>query len=337
MSGGFSLGFLTRVYQPRFDAKVYRDTLELFRVAEELGFDSGWVAQHHFASEQGRLPSPLVLLSAIAQRTRRIRLGTAIIVLPQEPPLRLAEDAAVLDLLADGRVELGLGAGFDPDTFSAFGLPPEQRHGRYEDHLQRLHDVLGNAALNDQELQLRPAARGLGQRLWEATSRVEQVAARGNGLIMAPNPHLPVEAGVELVQRYRQGWRSDHLTAPRVVRVQAVFPEGGDDTALRQDIQAYVRRQQAIGVLDASLGGDLGAVLERLGVLHGSSAQIVEGLRRGPQLGVHDQLVVQVQTTSTPLREAIRALEILRQHIAPALGWRPGVAINRPLVEPVQA
>lgn len=337
MSGGFSLGFLTRVYQPRFDAKVYRDTLELFRVAEELGFDSGWVAQHHFASEQGRLPSPLVLLSAIAQRTRRIRLGTAIIVLPQEPPLRLAEDAAVLDLLADGRVELGLGAGFDPDTFSAFELNPEQRHGRYEDHLQRVHDALGNAALNDQGLQLRPAARGLGQRLWEATSRVEQVAARGNGLIMAPNPHLPVEAGVELVQRYRQGWRSDHLTAPRVVRMQAVFPEGGDDTALRQDIQAYVRRQQTIGVLDASLGGDLGAVLERLGVLHGSSTQIVEGLRRGPQLGVHDQLVVQVQTTSTPLREAIRALEILRQHIAPALGWRPGVAINRPLEEPVQA
>ena len=90
MSGGFSLGFLNRVYHPQFDARVYRDTIELFQVAEELGFDTGWVAQHHFASEQGRLPSPLVLLAAVAQRTRRIGLGTGIIVLPQEQPLRLA-------------------------------------------------------------------------------------------------------------------------------------------------------------------------------------------------------------------------------------------------------
>ncbi|QXI30640.1 LLM class flavin-dependent oxidoreductase [Pseudomonas vanderleydeniana] len=326
MSGGFSLGFLSRVYRPIFDPQVYRDTLELFRVAGELGFDSGWVAQHHFASEQGRLPSPLVLLAAVAQRTRRIALGTGIIVLPQEDPLRLAEDAAVLDLLSGGRLELGLGAGFDPQTYDAFGLDHGERHRDYETRLQRLRSALGNAPLSDDGPRLLPRAEGLGRRLWEATSRVELVAARGNGLIMAPNPHLPPEAGVELVERYRQAWTGDNGTPARVARVQAVFP-GADAAApgstLHSDILAYVRRQQSIGVYRAGLDADFNQVLARLGVLHGEPEQIVEALAQGPRLGVNDHLVLQVQTANTSLREAIRALEIIRERIAPALGWQP--------------
>lgn len=337
MSAGFALGFLSRVYRPGFDRQVYRDTLELFQVAEELGFDNGWVAQHHFASEQGRLPAPLVLLAAVAQRTRRIGLGSGIIVLPQEQPLRLAEDAGVLDLLSNGRLELGLGAGFDPQTYGAFGRQHEQRHRDYEQHLRQLHAALNNAPLNAQGLRLRPGASGLGRRLWEATSRVELVAARGNGLIMAPNPHLPPEAGVELVERYRRAWTGDNGTPARVARVQGVFPgdsPASDDSALRRDIQDYVRRQQRIGVYNGPLDEDFASTLKRLGVLHGPAHAILDGLRQGPALGANDQLIVQVQTASTPLREAIRALEIIRERIAPALGWRPGTStVTRPVVE----
>ena len=321
MSTGFSLGFLSRVYSPNADPKVYRDTLTLFKAAEELGFDSGWVAQHHFASEHGRLPSPLVLLAAIAQHTRRISLGTGIIVLPQESPLRLAEDAAVLDLLSNGRLELGLGAGFDPETFLAFGREHEARHRDYEQHLQQLLNALGNALLTDSGSRLLPRANGLSHRLWEATSRVELVAERGHGLIMAPNPHLPSEAGVELVGRYRNAWTGDNGTPARIARVQALLP--APDDATRRDIQAYVQRQQNIGVLKGALDGDFDTTLKRLGVLHGPVEQIIEQLQQGPALTAHDQLILQVQTVSTPLREAIRALEIIREHIAPALGWQP--------------
>src|SRR5206468_4041257 len=77
--------------------RLYRDLVERFAAAEELGYESGWVAQHHFQPEHGRLPAPLVLLAAAADRTSRIRLGTAVTVLPLEDPLRLAEDVLVLD------------------------------------------------------------------------------------------------------------------------------------------------------------------------------------------------------------------------------------------------
>lgn len=321
MSAGFSLGFLSRVYSPSADPKVYRDTLELFKVAEALGFDSGWLAQHHFASENGRLPSPLVLLAAVAQQTRHISLGTGIIVLPQEAPLRLAEDAAVLDLLCNGRLELGLGAGFDPETFLAFGREHETRHRDYEQHLQQLLNAFGNAPLTDSGSRLLPHTSGLSQRVWEATSRVELVAERGHGLIMAPNPHLPAQAGVELVNRYRNAWTGDNGTPARVARVQALLP--APDDATRRDIQAYVQRQQSIGVLKGTLDADFDTALKRLGVLHGPVEQIIEQLQQGPPLTAHDQLILQVQTTSTPLREAIRTLEIIREHIAPALGWQP--------------
>ncbi|MGY2402331.1 LLM class flavin-dependent oxidoreductase [Pseudomonas sp. SDO5271_S396] len=321
MSAGFSLGFLSRVYSPGFAPQVYRDTQELFRVAEALGFDSGWVAQHHFASEQGRLPAPLVLLAAVAQRTQRIRLGTGIIVLPQEAPLRLAEDAAVLDLLSNGRLELGLGAGFDPETFLAFGRDPDARHRDYEQHLRQLINALGNAPLTDSGARLSPRASGLNHRLWEATSRVESVAERGHGLVMAPNPQLPAEAGVELVNSYRNAWTGDNGTPARVARVQALLPS--PDDATRRDIQTYVQRQQRIGILKAAQGDDFNATLQRLGVLHGSPQQIIGQLQQGPALTPHDHLILQVQTTSTPLREAIRTLEFIREHIAPALGWQP--------------
>ncbi|BBP83439.1 alkanal monooxygenase [Pseudomonas sp. Pc102] len=329
----FSLGFLNRVYSPLYDRQVYQNALELFRVAEALGFDSGWVAQHHLGCETGRLPSPLPLLAAAAQRTSRIRLGTGIVVLPHEPALRLAEDAATLDLLADGRLQLGLGAGFDPDSFSAFGQPIGERHELYDDRLQQLQNYLAGAVLNDQGQALNPPAAGLGARLWEATSRVEQVAERGNGLIVAPNPHQPSSGSVELIHRYRDAWLLGHGTRPRVALVRAIFPgvDASDpDSSLRQDISRYLQRQRSIGVYPGDDGLSFAEELNRLGVLYGDSEGIVRRLAQGARLQPDDHLVVQVQTSSTGLDEAIHHLERIASEIAPALGWQPHGTASAP-------
>src|SRR5262252_33589 len=125
------LGFLTHLHVGDDAADAYRIALELFEAADTLGYDSGWVAQHHFLNGGGRMPSSLAFLAAAAQRTRRIGLGTAIMILPLEDPLRLAEDAAVVDTLSGGRLQLGLGTGADPLTFAAFGESLDARRELY--------------------------------------------------------------------------------------------------------------------------------------------------------------------------------------------------------------
>src|SRR5579859_5554582 len=113
------LGVFTRLVDQAEPAEIYARGLSLFQTAEELGFDVGWVAQHH-AHKEGGLPAPLVFLSAAAARTTHLKLATGIITLPLEHPLRLAEDAAVLDILSGGRLELGFGTGGNAVVFAIF-------------------------------------------------------------------------------------------------------------------------------------------------------------------------------------------------------------------------
>src|SRR6266705_1328503 len=142
------LGFLTRLEVGKDAADSYRFALEMFAAAEELGFDTGWVAQHHFLNGAGRLPSTLTFLAAAAERTRRIQLGTAIVILPLEDPLRVAEDAAVVDTISGGRLQLGMGTGGDPLTFAAFGQDLESRREQYAQALQVLSHALAGERIN---------------------------------------------------------------------------------------------------------------------------------------------------------------------------------------------
>ncbi|MFT4246605.1 MAG: LLM class flavin-dependent oxidoreductase, partial [Pseudomonas sp.] len=117
--------------------------------------------------------------------------------------------------------------------------------------------------------------------------------------------------------------------APRVALVLAVFPQadaGDPASTLHIDIRRYVERQQRIGVYPAALAPDFGAELQRLGILHGSVEHIAAQLRQHPALAQADELIVQVQTSSTLQREAIARLRHVALELAPALGWRPGVA-----------
>lgn len=114
------------------ERKVIEEALEEAVVADELGYDSFWLAEHHF-SEYGILGNPLVFAAAIAQRTRRIRIGTAVMVIPFYNPLRLAEDAALVDILSNGRLMLGCGRGYQPKELSGFHVDPAESIGLYNE------------------------------------------------------------------------------------------------------------------------------------------------------------------------------------------------------------
>jgi natural product biosynthesis luciferase-like monooxygenase protein len=125
------LGMLHLFENPagKTEHEVIKEQMELMYEAETLGFDSVWPAEHHF-TEYGYCASPQVSLAAVAARTKRIRLGTGVVVLPFHNPVRVAEDFAFLDLMSDGRVDLGVGRGYQPGEYAGFGLADKQSESR---------------------------------------------------------------------------------------------------------------------------------------------------------------------------------------------------------------
>jgi alkanesulfonate monooxygenase SsuD/methylene tetrahydromethanopterin reductase-like flavin-dependent oxidoreductase (luciferase family) len=109
----------------------YRDTIEQAVHAESLGFESVWPVEQHFNPDLSIIPAPLLLLAAIAERTRTLRLGIAIILVPLSHPIRIAEEIATLDVLSNGRVEFGVGRGALPAHFSGFGVPITESRDRF--------------------------------------------------------------------------------------------------------------------------------------------------------------------------------------------------------------
>ena len=131
----FGLFSLFDFFQDRQnEVRYYQDTLDLILRSEQLGFDSVWLGEEHFYAF-GICPSPQLFLTALARQTTRLRLGTAISLLPFENPLRKAEDFAMLDILSDGRLDFGVGRGIIPKHFEGFGVPPQESQARYEEAL----------------------------------------------------------------------------------------------------------------------------------------------------------------------------------------------------------
>jgi probable F420-dependent oxidoreductase len=129
MTVRIGLGLFTGQVPPgsgRSFQQEYRDIVELARLAETLGFDSVWVSEHHGSSD-GYMPSLLTVLGALAAATDRVELGTGVILTPFHDPIRLAEDAATVDLLSGGRLVLGLGLAWREEEFRMFGVPVRER------------------------------------------------------------------------------------------------------------------------------------------------------------------------------------------------------------------
>jgi alkanesulfonate monooxygenase SsuD/methylene tetrahydromethanopterin reductase-like flavin-dependent oxidoreductase (luciferase family) len=109
--------------------ELYRETLGQIVRAEELGYDNVWLAEHHFADD-GYNPSPLTMAAAIAARTSRIRIGTYVLLMPFRSPVRVAEDATCIDIISNGRFDLGAGQGYAAKEFAAHCMNRSERSAR---------------------------------------------------------------------------------------------------------------------------------------------------------------------------------------------------------------
>jgi alkanesulfonate monooxygenase SsuD/methylene tetrahydromethanopterin reductase-like flavin-dependent oxidoreductase (luciferase family) len=163
--------------------EVYANALEQARLADELGFDYVVLAEHHF-SNYGFDPNPLMLVPTMAAQTEQIRFSTAVVVLPLRHPLQVAEDIAMLDVLTNGRIEVGFGTGYQQYEFERFRVPLDENRAIFEEGLEVVIKALSQAGFSHQghyyqvpETTILP--RPIQQPhppFWRATSSVETMA-----------------------------------------------------------------------------------------------------------------------------------------------------------------
>jgi alkanesulfonate monooxygenase SsuD/methylene tetrahydromethanopterin reductase-like flavin-dependent oxidoreductase (luciferase family) len=159
----FGYGLLTAQHHPsdpRSPAELYREAIEYGVLADRAGLDSVWTSEHHFVDD-GYMSAQLPVLAAIGARTERIRLGTGVLLAPLFDPLRLAEDAATVDLISGGRLILGLGIGWRDEEFEGFELSPRSRAARLEGTIGVLRQAWGDGLVTGDGRSFRYPGPGL--------------------------------------------------------------------------------------------------------------------------------------------------------------------------------
>jgi alkanesulfonate monooxygenase SsuD/methylene tetrahydromethanopterin reductase-like flavin-dependent oxidoreductase (luciferase family) len=133
-------------------ARLHAFTLELCEEADRLGIDSLWFTEHH-KFDDGYLTQPLTFAAAVAARTTRARLGTAVLVAPLHHPVRLAEEAALVDLISNGRLDVGLGAGYRKPEYDLYDVRQERRYGRTDAQVEALRALWADGGVTPRPVQ----------------------------------------------------------------------------------------------------------------------------------------------------------------------------------------
>lgn len=338
------LGLFTRLLPaaPDYDVDartVYRRALEQFDLAERLGYDVGWVAQHHFDPQEGGLPSPFVFLAAVAARTERIRLGTGIITLPLEDPVRVAEDAAVADFLSGGRIELGLGSGGTPASFTAFGRDSAARSALYADGLRELFDALDGQQIRGTKAVLHPSGSQVREHIWQATFSVSGGTRAGmfdSGLLLSRTQPRTEDAPHATLAQIQQPIVDAYIaalpagSAPRVGVSRSVLVGRHSGRVLelaragaRRHAEYLAARGQSVRVPDNGSAGDAERLLAANDLIAGNPEQVIAALLADPVVAGASDLMFQVHPADPDPEAAVESLELLAAEVAPALGWSP--------------
>ena len=223
----------------RSSAEIYAEVAEQTELADRLGFEYAWFAEHHDHIHQGHLPAPLLLALHLAGRVRGIRLGTAVVCLNLHHPQAIAEQCAVADLLMNGRSAFGFGSGSTPEEFGLFGLAvteDAERHERFEAAMRSiLTGWRGRSDGSATSLVPRPAS-DLASRCWVAANSTAAAGIAGRlGLSMLFSHLRTPEQYRQYVAAFRSAGGGGLVAANRPIHVAA------DDATAFERIEPALR------------------------------------------------------------------------------------------------
>ncbi len=281
-------------WKERTVPELYQQVVAQAELAEELGYDTFYVAEHHF-HEYGVIPNPPVMLGHLAHRTRRIRLGSAISVLTFHNPLSNAEQYAMADVLSNGRVVLGVGSGYLKHEFEGYRVDPTEKRERFDENLELLRRLLSGERVNfqgkyntidDVQLNVLPIQKPTPPIQVAILNRVAayHIGLRGQPVISVPYASVDrwEEIG-DLVAEYQKGRaEGGHASAgPDDVMITLHTHVGDSAEAVRQAVEApfdlyvetrlYAKRRTYDDILESglSLFGSVSEVVDKLEQLYG--------------------------------------------------------------------
>ncbi|EQB94160.1 hypothetical protein GA8_18690 [Geobacillus sp. A8] len=310
----------------RTPEQLFNEVLEQTQYADQLGYDSVWFAEHHF-SEYGVLTTPQMLLAVAAQHTKNIRLGVSIVTLPFKNPIQVAEDYALLDVLSNGRLNLGLGSGYLPHEFAGFNIDPSDKAFRFNDALEVIEKAWSGQKFshegkyyNFSDIKLEVLPKQDKVPIWiGALSRrgSEFVAKMGYNIMgVAYVASNSLEELKDIIDNYKRIYReSGHdekkLNIPIAVHTFVAETREEAENIAKRHVNLY---------LDTRLYGrnakfeDLEA---REHLLIGSPDDVIKRLKKYQELGC-DHIMMLMNFGGLPHKEVMKSIELVAKEVMPA-------------------
>ena len=351
MDVGMMMIFSSYGWEGRSDGEMWEEELRLAEIAVDAGLDCLWSAEHHF-NDYSLVPDNLQLMTYLAAKHPDIDLGTAAVILPWHDPLRVAENAAVLDLLSNGRLRLGFGRGLARREFEAFGLSMDESRERFDEAAPMIVQALktgfieGNGTYYKQprtEIRPRPAHSFEGRIYAVASSEDSVLSAAKLGAHIVMFASRPWEMRLPGIERGRALHREFHGTEPPLLmltefdicgtdnsqceeearRYQGKFVESnfyhyeflGDHFSSVKGYEAYQQKEEI--TRSAALEGAVDGFMKAAS--WGTPDKILRGLEERRNLLGDFELNVSFRFGGTPYEVAERGLRLFAKEVLPVL------------------
>ena len=315
---------------------VYGEVCAGVREAEALGYDTVWIAEHHFSAGKGYAPDPLLLLMRLAGETHRIGLGTAVLPAPLYQPLRLAESVAMADRLCGGRLRCGISSGSVADELRVFGLSLEQKHERLREALLWLRRAWsGEAVTRSPASETDPAAartplvplpaQPLGDLVWLAASTpgAARLAGELGHHLLLPSLGAPdVLAANAAIYREALATAGVALQTRRVQQTVHLIAHDDHATALRLAepvVRWYYARYLRSGIVAPLADDSLAAIMLRINFVAGGPEAVAERLAALARAQGLTDVAFQARLIGLAPADVSRTLTVAAQDVAPLL------------------
>ncbi|WP_080796146.1 LLM class flavin-dependent oxidoreductase [Corynebacterium pacaense] len=333
------IGFITHLDQHDNLDTIFADNIRLIRELERQGYDSAWIATRHFNAGWAALPSPFAFLGAAAAVTERIDLGTAVLPLVLDDPVRVAEEASVIDHYSGGRLLLGVGKGVPSDSFHVFEGWNSDRDRNFVDKVDRLHWALEGNRVEGGSASIWPPNTNLEGRIFHGSSNIETIrnaAIKGDGLILERFGNGPertpenrrafhqrqADSVIEYRRVFAETW-GDTRT-PYVITSRTAFDGPTTQEAL-EDFGArtarWLEQAELVGRADPAHTTEQKLLSDN--AIWGDGAELAADLLSDPTIALSDELVLGIHPAAHTTDEAISHAAALLNDVVPLVrrGW----------------